>query len=686
MATPVVAPGLDALATHFGLSLVDSDGNPVTCEEAEEAQKEEEQAEEDKESNEPSPPVGSLPSFTSIYQGEPDSEGRMTWSADEPKNVPEAAENEKTIGHAIIIRNGKSQDSRKKYEVHSLVIQSPHLKRALSTVFEGYPGVSCDLTRLIFDAPFKPFVHRWSRLMAYMEKPDNEPVMREHLQLLHSVLIAQLGETIKALEDYVQHGIVTFQHLWCVFAPSSVIVAPSSFRQTEALEVRYGDYVKTQCGLVFSISTRYIDFDGENFGWDARSVTISKFEGTREISSLRVVPIQFLPQAEVVRESLVQRGQTFESLAGRQYKSYSDSAIELVEDRRTGDEKEKIIHVNGRIVVDADSWNTHSPHESVEISPIPRVEAATNDIESDADSFDHVSASASETDEGKKSFQKLTDYQRLLATSLVRGYSLKLKKWLKFKLDAVEDIKWSSNAFENLVLPAQHKELVLALAQTQVGGGNAFDDVIAGKGRGMILLLTGPPGVGKTLTAESTAEHMRVPLFMMGAGDLGTDADEVEANLNNILTLVASWKAILLIDECDVFLEARSVHDLERNKLVSIFLRLLEYYEGILFLTTNRVSNMDAAFQSRIHITIDYAELEPESRVRIWNNFLRDIKYQTEFSKRDVEQLSHLELNGRQIKNILKASQLLAVSKKEPFMKRHVDVILAIEKWRPSNA
>ena len=77
MATPVVAPGLDALATHFGLSLVDSDGNPVTCEEAEEAQKEEEQAEEDKESNEPSPPVGSLPSFTSIYQGEPDSEGEM---------------------------------------------------------------------------------------------------------------------------------------------------------------------------------------------------------------------------------------------------------------------------------------------------------------------------------------------------------------------------------------------------------------------------------------------------------------------------------------------------------------------------------------------------------------------------------------------------------------------------------
>ena len=52
--------------------------------------------------------------------------------------------------------------------------------------------------------------------------------------------------------------------------------------------------------------------------------------------------------------------------------------------------------------------------------------------------------------------------------------------------------------------------------------------------------------------------------------------------------MVARWEAVLLLDEADVFLEARSTHDLERNKLVSIFLRVLEYYEGILFLTTNR--------------------------------------------------------------------------------------------------
>lgn len=245
----------------------------------------------------------------------------------------------------------------------------------------------------------------------------------------------------------------------------------------------------------------------------------------------------------------------------------------------------------------------------------------------------------------------------------------------------MDEIEWNNNAFESLVLAEEQKDLVLALSQTQAAGLNIFDDVIQGKGKGMILLLTGPPGVGKTLTAESVAENMRVPLYMMSAGDLGIRPDEVEENLNSILELVAKWKAILLIDECDVFLEARSVHDLERNKLVSIFLRLLEYYEGILFLTTNRVENMDQAFQSRIHITIKYPDLTSDSRKHIWQNFLAAMNYATDFGPKDYDELANENLNGRQIKNMVKAAQLLAVSKRETLTRKHVNVILAIERY-----
>ena len=82
------------------------------------------------------------------------------------------------------------------------------------------------------------------------------------------------------------------------------------------------------------------------------------------------------------------------------------------------------------------------------------------------------------------------------------------------------------------------------------------------------------------MTAESVAEEMKVPLYNMAAGDLGLDPRSVEVKLDEILNMCTRWNAILLLDEADVFLEERSLHELERNKLVSIFLRVLEYYGG----------------------------------------------------------------------------------------------------------
>jgi AAA+ superfamily predicted ATPase len=192
------------------------------------------------------------------------------------------------------------------------------------------------------------------------------------------------------------------------------------------------------------------------------------------------------------------------------------------------------------------------------------------------------------------------------------------------------------------------------------------------------MLLSGSPGVGKTLTAESVAEHMKVPLYMMGASDLGTDSSEIEESLGRIMEMVAKWNAVLLLDECDVFLEARNSNDLERNKLVSIFLRTLEYYEGILFLTTNRVDNIDAAFQSRIHISLEYESLNAASRAHVWTNFIaRGIQHS--ISIEQVEELAKIDLNGRQINNVLKTAQLLACRKKAPLAYEHLKTVLNIE-------
>ncbi|KAF9003181.1 hypothetical protein BDZ89DRAFT_1240645, partial [Hymenopellis radicata] len=97
-----------------------------------------------------------------------------------------------------------------------------------------------------------------------------------------------------------------------------------------------------------------------------------------------------------------------------------------------------------------------------------------------------------------------------------------------------------------------------------------FDDFIKGKGHGLDINLFGPPGVGKTFSAEATSEHVKQPLYLDGAGDLGTDATSLNLALERVFEVATTWKAIVLIDEVDVSLEQRSLHDLVRNAMAAL--------------------------------------------------------------------------------------------------------------------
>jgi SpoVK/Ycf46/Vps4 family AAA+-type ATPase len=137
--------------------------------------------------------------------------------------------------------------------------------------------------------------------------------------------------------------------------------------------------------------------------------------------------------------------------------------------------------------------------------------------------------------------------------------------------------------------------------------------------RGCIIVLHGRPGTGKTLTAEAVAEEQEKPLITVSVGELGKDASQLESKLRELAPL---WEAVLLLDEAYVFLEARSLHELERNATVGVFLRLLEYHQRVMFSTTNRITTIDEAFKSRISVAIKYQDLEESARRAIWENFL----------------------------------------------------------------
>lgn len=98
---------------------------------------------------------------------------------------------------------------------------------------------------------------------------------------------------------------------------------------------------------------------------------------------------------------------------------------------------------------------------------------------------------------------------------------------------------------------------------------------------------------------------------------------EVEKNLHHNFLLAYKWGCVLLLDEADIFLAKRNKTDLRRNAVTSVFLRSLEYYAGILFLTTNRVGGIDPAFKSRIQLSVYYPRINLDTTVRLYEVFLK---------------------------------------------------------------
>ncbi|KAF2496108.1 hypothetical protein BU16DRAFT_538696 [Lophium mytilinum] len=597
-------------------------------------------------------PTGMKCNLRNLYEGDPDRRGRTSWTTKYPSDLDEPPENAESAQYALVARNKKCYDGRKKLRVESIVIQSPLLKKVLGVVLAGYPGITTSLERLEFSSPFEPFVHRWEQFAEAKETTSNRET-NEHLNLLWEVLEEELRDTIREKKDLIANGVVTFDSIWTIFEPGSLVYTKEEGHD-RIFRLRKGTYGSNQCGRFYALNVSYIDFDGENFGHGTQTLQIGAFAGTGPIRRLSAFPLAYHPDPESIKRTLIARGKVFEAYKGYHFKAYQGIAM--------GHGAWGPIHfsVDSRIIIDTYAYNRFNPNRKISLEYLkPEGEGEDeevddcNECDSDMSFIDGITTPSNGS-------TPLSEDQLLLCTPKLRGYSLKDKKWLIFFLHSVKDIVWNDQAFDSLVAPPEQKELILAFAQSQALNKQCFDDFIQGKGRGIIMLLSGPPGVGKTLTAESVAETMKVPLYMMSAGDLGTEPSDVESSLSNILEMNTKWNAVLLLDEADVFLEARSAHDLERNKLVSIFLRLLEYYEGILFLTTNRVDNIDAAFESRIHLSLQYDHLDQASRHHVWSTFLSRSSNVGKFSNQEVDKLAAVSLNGRQIKNILKTAQLLA--------------------------
>ena len=531
------------------------------------------------------------------------------------------------------------------------------------------------------------------------------------------------ADTKKTLYPLLAAGNITFELLWALYRPNDIAVTScyGAWDEPRCFKIDYAIKNATMMrGEWYSVEGKYMEYDGKNFGFGNFEANVEAFKGPRKITSLSCYPLKYHKDPEGVKKQVIERGRQFVNLEGMQYRFHKGLAFHK--------KKKQVlkISVNGRIMVDPSTFRRINPNYPISfIKP-----HEDDDLEDDEEYSDDCSCCAGcsddepEHDHGDTGLQQhgdgdhdaprtktkfvempdgslrgetvevdedgmiirpntvkeelsldtsgrrrnFTDDELLLTSPVVYGFAFNEKLWLEFTISGVCDIDYNDAAFDSLVLPTGQKSIVRALVEShKFHAAKTIDDVVQGKGKGLVAVLHGPPGTGKTLTAEGISELLRCPLYMVSAGELGTDPAKLELELQKILDIAHSWGAVLLLDEADVFLEKREVHDIHRNALVSIFLRLLEYFQGILFLTTNRVETFDDAFQSRIHVALRYGDLTVKARRTVWVQFIEMCRAQggcevAEFSSADLDALSRHQLNGRQIKNIVRTAQALALN------------------------
>lgn len=242
-------------------------------------------------------------------------------------------------------------------------------------------------------------------------------------------------------------------------------------------------------------------------------------------------------------------------------------------------------------------------------------------------------------------------------------FHLELHRNIWVHVQNLTEYKYKPELRTKLILPPAHRTLIDILTSNM---DVLMDDIVEGKSGGTTILCMGGSGLGKTLTAEVYSEVVGKPLYRVHSGQLGISAESVEAALTTILRRAARWDSILLLDEADVYIRCRD-NDLQHNAIVAEFLRTLEYFDGLLFMTTNRVDDVDDAILSRCIAVVRYDVPPHDDAIQLWKTLSSQFK--TNLSDELIHDLVNAFPNssGRDIKELLKLTSRFCSSTNSPF-------------------
>jgi hypothetical protein len=222
----------------------------------------------------------------------------------------------------------------------------------------------------------------------------------------------------------------------------------------------------------------------------------------------------------------------------------------------------------------------------------------------------------------------------------------------------------------DIVLPDDQRTMLSEMIQTVRGRGIVMEEWGVGQklktSSGVTVLFAGPPGTGKTMSAEVIARELGLDLYKIDLSMVVSKyIGETEKNLGKIFDEAQSSSAVLFFDEADSIFgkrsEVKDSHDRYANMEISYLLQRMEQYDGITILATNLRANMDDAFTRRMQFIVDFPFPDAEERLYIWQTLFPSTLPKSEDI--DLSLLAtRFKLAGGNIRNIIASAAFLAAS------------------------
>ena len=543
-----------------------------------------------------------------------------------------------------------------------------------------FEGVNVKADCIEIDEPYCPLFHCLEEMKDIAEGDLNasQREKADFVALYKLCTVGFIGDGFKAVREDLQQGVVTYDSLWALFQRNELLVVNTNGRANQPNIMRMvwvqkwsprNEEAEPSRRKEWSFEVIQVSWDNtlKKFRHELQLIKVSPYPGARQFHDLLVSPLRLHPDEKIIKKTAEVRGDKWLALCHGEPKSmaYKGPAQPMLVDRMSMGPFAKdpeTIQLSGRVVVDPGAMSKAARYANLTSQALDRVRYADEDPEDPAGLFQSGRYEAPSPDLS-------------LCPAVYPVFALDEQEWYHVALDGLEEINWQPEAFDKLEMPKERKDLLATLTRSHMAGSSRRStDMISGKGTGLVFLFYGPPGVGKTLTAEALAELTQKPLYRINLGTF-SEYSNWEGVTEHMLDCASSWKSILLIDEAEVILEERAVAGRKQNTWVSVFLRKLEYYKGILVLTTNILNIIDEAFVSRVSVAIEFQELGDTQRLKIWKNFLDRMDGRLANKRlllQEAETWSQEPLNARQIRNIILTAETLVIgrgrsAKMEPY-------------------